>query len=216
MAKKDRQGRRKKRARYPTRDPDLGYYILVTNAENTEKYYFEGFRDSLPKDVQGKLVIKVMAKVGRKDIIEQCEEAVAQHPQFAIPWLIIDRDEEEAFDELIIKAERKGINVGWSNPCIETWLHCYFKTPTITDNSTQCITNFKKTFCDITNITYKKSDRGIYRHLFRHGDERKAIERAERRYLLSKKNSKNKQVTAYFGCTRVHKLVAEIRSKTNP
>lgn len=36
-----------------------------------------------------------------------------------IPWIVFDRDQVQGFDEIIAKAEREGIQVGWSNPCFE-------------------------------------------------------------------------------------------------
>lgn len=44
-----RAGRRKDRnQRVGKRVPELGYYLIVTDTEETEKNYFEGLRDSIP------------------------------------------------------------------------------------------------------------------------------------------------------------------------
>ena len=43
-----RAGKRKDRnARYATREPILGYYLIVTDTEETEKNYFEGAAPSI-------------------------------------------------------------------------------------------------------------------------------------------------------------------------
>ncbi len=185
MAKKDRTGKRKRRPRHPSRNLELGYYILVTDAKETEKNYFEGFRDSLPSHARGKLVIKVIVDTDIKDIVERCEEAYLEHPQCGIPWLIIDRDKVVGFDALVTKAEKRGISVGWSNPCIETWFHCYFENPIICDNSTTCIGKFKTIFHRKTGNTYEKASSDIYRHLSHYGDEKAAVSRAEQRLTSS-------------------------------
>ena len=40
--------RRDRNQRVGTRIPELGYYLIVTDTEETEKNYFEGLRDSIP------------------------------------------------------------------------------------------------------------------------------------------------------------------------
>ena len=59
MARADRNGKRKSRASFQTRVPDLGYYFIITDTEETETNYMYGLRDSLPKELQGRIVIKV-------------------------------------------------------------------------------------------------------------------------------------------------------------
>ena len=59
MARADRNGKRKSRETFRTRVPDLGYYFIVTDAKETEENYMYGLRDSLPKRLQGRIVIKV-------------------------------------------------------------------------------------------------------------------------------------------------------------
>lgn len=61
MAKKDRTGNRKTRdQRRNTRVPELGYYLIVTDTEGTESCYFDGLHSDLPKEIQDKLVVKVV------------------------------------------------------------------------------------------------------------------------------------------------------------
>ena len=55
-----RAGKRKDRnVRFATRNPVLGYYLIVTDAEETEKNYFEGLKNSIPSDIRDRIVIKV-------------------------------------------------------------------------------------------------------------------------------------------------------------
>ena len=61
MARKDRTGNRKTREqRAVRRIPEMGYYLVVTDTEATERCFFNGLHDSLPEDVKKKLVIKVV------------------------------------------------------------------------------------------------------------------------------------------------------------
>lgn len=50
MDKNVRKGaRRDRNQKWATRVPDLGYYLVVTDTQETEKNYFSGLRDSIPE-----------------------------------------------------------------------------------------------------------------------------------------------------------------------
>lgn len=63
MAKNNRVGKRKNRRQIEAVEPKLGHYSIVTDTDETEKNYFYGLRDSLPKEQQRNIVIKVSPKV---------------------------------------------------------------------------------------------------------------------------------------------------------
>lgn len=53
MAKKDRTGNRKIREqRKQFKDPELGYYLIVTDTEATERCFFNGLHQALPENVR--------------------------------------------------------------------------------------------------------------------------------------------------------------------
>ena len=109
MAKKDRTGNRKTRdQRKQFKVPELGYYLIVTDTEATERYFFKGLHQALPEDVRNKLVIKVVETKTRA-MIDKCLELTAYDAQYRIPWIVFDRDQVQGFDEIIKEAEDKGI-----------------------------------------------------------------------------------------------------------
>jgi len=56
MAKKDRTGNRKSREqRKQFKVPELGYYLIVTDIEATERCFFTGLHQALPEDIRNKL-----------------------------------------------------------------------------------------------------------------------------------------------------------------
>ncbi|RKW57394.1 MAG: RloB domain-containing protein, partial [Lachnospiraceae bacterium] len=121
-----RAGKRKSRnQRVGTRIPELGYYLIVTDTEETEKNYFEGLRDSIPKELKNRLIIKV-EKAKTVDLVEKALEFVSKDSQMRMPWIVFDRDEVKDFDKIIQDAERSGVMAGWSNPCFEIWMYAYF------------------------------------------------------------------------------------------
>lgn len=121
----DRSGKRKTREQLSKRRPELGYYFIVTDTKETEQNYMLGLRDSIPKELQGKLVIKV-CKAKTVDLVNEALNMASLQPQYGEPWIVFDRDQVKDFDKIIATALEKGINVGWSNPCIEIWFSTYF------------------------------------------------------------------------------------------
>ena len=86
MAKKDRTGNRKTRdQRKQFKVPELGYYLIVTDTEATERCFFKGLHQALPEDVRNKLVIKVVETKTRA-MIDKCLELTAYDAQYRIPW----------------------------------------------------------------------------------------------------------------------------------
>ena len=59
MGKSNRKGNRKRRENFPKRSPDLGYYFIVTDTAETEENYIRGFKESLPEELKGRIVVKV-------------------------------------------------------------------------------------------------------------------------------------------------------------
>lgn len=211
MAKADRNGNRKKRTSFQTRTPDLGYYFIVTDTRETEKQYMEGLRDSLPKEVQGRIVIKV-SKAKTDKLVEACKEQASMEPQYGEPWIVFDRDRVTHFDQIIKSAEREGVHVGWSNPCIEIWFDTYFGKIHGYQDSVTCCREFADTFQKKTGQTYKKSNKQIYALLNRFGNEDEAIRIAESRYEQYIKDG-IKKPSDMCPCTTVYQLVAEIQEK---
>lgn len=206
-----RRGARRRRELH-TRIPDLGYYIIITDTEETEACFFCGLRQHLPKKLQNRLVIKVeSASTGR--LLEQAEEVIAYNAQYRKPWIVFDRDKVPMFDQIISDALKRGIHVGWSNPCFEIWLYAYFGEMPFIDESTKCCRYFGNEFQNRVARPYKKADPHLYASLLKNGDEEKAIEFAASRIEQHKRDGK-KQPSEMCSATTVHVLVQEIREKT--
>ena len=126
MASFERNGNRKVRGQlFKRRIPELGYYFIVTDTKETEQNYMFGLRNSISPELQGKLVIKVV-KTKTKNLVEEALNLASLNPQYGEIWIIFDRDQVPDFDEIISEAISKGINIGWTNPCIEEWFSAYF------------------------------------------------------------------------------------------
>lgn len=212
MSHNERNGNRKSRERLVNRRiPNLGYYFIVTDTKETEQNYIYGLRDSIPKELQGRLVIKVV-KTKTKNLVEEAINLASLNPQYGETWIIFDRDLVQNFDEIICTAEENGIKVGWTNPCIEEWFCAYFGSmPTFRD-SVSCCTGFERLFEQVSNQKYVKSDPGIYEKLNRFGDEVVAIDIARKKYKTHIDNGIDIP-SEMCPCTTLHYLVDEIKSK---
>ncbi len=212
MAKKDRTGNRKTREqRKQFKVPELGYYLVVTDTEATERCFFTGLHQALPEEIRNKLIIKVV-ETKTRTMIDRCLELTAYEAQYRIPWIVFDRDQIQGFDEIIAEAERKGIQVGWSNPCFEIWLHAYFGSMPAMQDSWTCCSEFGRVYESKTGQKYSKADEQMYGKLCKAGDEGKAIRIAQQKLEQCIREGKTKP-SEMCPSTTVHELVGEIKNK---
>lgn len=182
MAKENRTGNRKSREqRRVMKSPELGYYLVVTDTKGTERCFFTGLQQSIPEALRNKLVIRVV-ETKTRSMIDKCIELTAYDAQYRIPCIVFDRDQVQGFDEIVAEAEKKGIRVGWSNPCFEIWMFAYFGAMPSIQNSWTCCTDFAKKFEDKTGQKYSKADEKMYAKICKAGDEEKAIQIAQQKY----------------------------------
>ena len=103
MAKKDRTGNRKSREqRKQFKVPELGYYLIVTDTEATERCYFTGLHQALPEDVRNKLVIKVV-ETKTRTMIDKCLELTAYDAQYRIRGLYLTETRCKGLTKLLQK-----------------------------------------------------------------------------------------------------------------
>ena len=207
-----RAGRRKDRNKcVGVRVPELGYYLIVTDTEETEKNYFEGLRDSMPVELKERLVIKV-EKAKTVELVKKALELIEQESQYRIPWIVFDRDQVKDFDGIIQMAEKSNIGAGWSNPCFEIWMYAYFGEMPAIIESYRCCDQFAEKFEKVTGQKYSKNDRNIYHKLVQYGDEEKAIRLADRYYKKCVEDGKMKP-SEMWPVSKVQLLVEEIQEK---
>lgn len=214
MARKDRTGNRKTRdQRLMRRIPEMGYYLVVTDTEATERCFFTVLHDSLPKDMRKKLTIKVV-ETKTKNLIQKCMEMTAYEAQYRIPWIVFDRDQVPNFDQIIRDAKKSGIHVGWSNPCFEIWMFTYFGNMPAIQESWTCCSKFGELYKSKTGQEYSKADSDMYKRLCEFGNEERALQIASQKYMQRLREGKSIP-SQMCPATTVHELVGEIRRKVN-
>lgn len=212
MAKKDRTGNRKMREqRKQFKVPELGYYLIVTDTEATERCFFTGLHQALAENVRNKLVIKVI-ETKTRTMIDKCLELTAYDAQYRIPWIVFDRDQVQGFDEIITEAICRGIQVGWSNPCFEIWMYAYFGSMPAIQDSWTCCSEFGRVYETKTGQKYSKADEQMYEKISKAGDEEKAIQIAKQKLEQCIREGKTRP-SEMCPCTTVQELVGEIKNK---
>lgn len=212
MSRRNRDGKRKsreQRAKYKV--PELGYYLIVTDTEATERCFFTGLHDSLDEKIKDRLIIRVV-ETKTRDMIDKCLELTAYEAQYRMPWIVFDRDQVKDFDKIIDEAKEKGIDIGWSNPCFEIWMYAYFGIMPVIYESWACCTEFGKMYVRKTGRKYNKADNKMYDRLCRNGNEQEAIRIAEQKFQQCFREGKKKP-SEMCPCTTVYELVREIRQK---
>lgn len=214
MARKDRMGNRKTRdQRSKRRVPEMGYYLVVTDTEATERCFFTGLHNSSPEEMKQKLVIKVV-ETDTQDLIQKCQELTAYDAQYRIPWIVFDRDQVVDFDQIVTRAEKAGIYAGWSNPCFEIWLFAYFGMMPVIQDSWTCCSKFAELYFRKNGHEYTKADKNVYMRLCEYGNEERALVIAEQKYQQCMRDGKTHPSTM-CPATRVYELVREIKSKVS-
>lgn len=211
MAKKDRTGNRKTRdQRKQFKTPELGYYLIVTDTEATERCFYQstsGNAERCKKQACNKVI-----ETKTRTMIDKCMELMAYDAQYRIPWIVFDRDQVQGFDDIIAEAVNKGIHVGWSNPCFEIWMYAYFGSMPAIQDSWTCCSDFGRVYENKTGQKYSKADEQMYGKLSKAGDEEKAIKIAQHKLEQCIREGKTKP-SEMCPCTTVHELVGEINGK---
>lgn len=190
---------------------DLGYYVIITDTDRTEKNYFEGFLEKVPSNLKDRITLKVI-KTSTKDLIKTAIAVRSEDAQYRKPCIIFDRDQVKNFDDIVQKAKELDIVCGWSNPCFEIFLMAYFgKMPSMI-NSVQCCQKFSEEFEKKTGQEYSKADNRLYEKMCKYGNEENAITISERRKMEFDKNGVT-IASEMQPCTMVYSLVREINDK---
>lgn len=212
MGREERRGKRKSREQSrKTRVPELGYYYIVTDTDQTEKNYLEGLRDFIPEELKGKIVIKV-TKSRTVDLVKTCKEGSSLYPQYCEPWIVFDRDQVKDFDGIIKNAEQSGIHAGWSNPCLEIWLYAYFGNMPNIQDSVSCCNKFSTEYEKRTGQKYDKAEKDLYKKLCEFGNEENAIKIAQQKRKQCVENGLTVP-SKMIPCTQLDELISVVKTK---
>lgn len=214
-----KQRKQRKERRHAFKQPRANSFLIVTEGEKTEPFYFEGLKHRIQERIGG--MIKVVpapdiqihgAGAGTARLLETADELVkkAKIPYQNI-WLVFDKDDFEDFDETIKSAEERGYHVAWSNPCFEYWLYLHFAYSDSALCREDWFQKLKESFVayDLSESGYQKNEENLYELLESVYGVETAIKNAKRRMADFKTGESPSKCDPG---TKVHVLVHELRS----
>jgi RloB-like protein len=221
MAKKEKldpkRFQRHAKKRVVGRRTPLRYYLIVTEGEKTEPYYFEGLKKQLPPNLIDLIEIDLEG-IGQNtlQIIEKARKLREERakktfiPPYSEVWAVFDRDSFPAqnFNNAINRADALNIHCGWSNEAFELWYLLHFQS---IENSMSL-----KQYQDFlerelskkmeTPFKYGKNTENMYDLLQKFGSQNKAIERAKK----LENSFDNREFATHNPCTTIYKFLEKI------
>lgn len=131
MAINNRKGRKHKRNE-GTKEVQPGNYLIVTEGTETEVNYFKNIKRIIESLFSNSIIVEKIdldvQGTGRSTKV-LVNEAIKKRSlkAYSDVWVVFDKDDNPDFDEAIALAEKKGLNVAWSNECFELWLLLHFQ-----------------------------------------------------------------------------------------
>jgi len=211
-AVKKRFAREEKKRAVATKTKRL-FFLIVCEGEQTEPNYFGQLSKSMPKgavDVQ--MEIEGAAR-NTNSLVEYAKSYLTRSSRsYDRVWVVFDKDDfsDANFHDAIQNAKNNGMKAAWTNEAFELWflLHFQYVNHNMSRKDYQNYLEREVERVTGKKYTYKKNDPTMHACLSAHGNQERAIEWA-------KKLEKTHTCTKYAihnPCTRVHKLVEELKN----
>lgn len=221
MAKKEKldpkKFQRQAKKRIVGRRTPLRYYLIVTEGEKTEPYYFEGLKRQLPPNLIDLIEIDLEG-IGQNtlQIIEKARKLREERakktflPPYSEVWAVFDRDSFPAqnFNNAINRARDLGIHCGWSNEAFELWYLLHFQLIENGMSRKQYQAFLERELSNRMEIPFKyqKNAQNMYELLQTYGNQKQAIKRAKQ----LEAHFDNREFATHNPCTTVYKFLEKI------
>lgn len=217
LFKKRRRERRTRRYEFKT--PRANSFLIVTEGERTEPFYFKGLKALIQQKVGGVVdivevpVIEVRGEgVGSGQLIKVAEK-LEKNAKIIYQniWIVFDKDDFPDFDIAIKEGASKGYHIAWSNQSFEYWLYLHFHYSDSALTRDEWSNKLKVIFRQkrIGDGCYRKNDEDIYNNVNICDGVAMAIKNANRRMKSYRPGIDIP--SEYDPGTMVHILVAELR-----
>ena len=198
------------------RDPKPNTYLIVTEGEKTEPYYFDGLKNYINgrygNSIDAEKPIIETSGEGRStsQLVLETSRIVKKSKRFyRHVWVIFDRDNNSDFDDAIQMAIQNGYKVGWSNQSFEYWIFLLFNfsdADLLQGEWTAKINElFKRQGIDPNG--YQKSDPRIFEIATQKGSLKAAVQYARK---IEARYSDRTPPSKCAPCTTVHHLIEEL------
>lgn len=216
LFKKRREARKKRSHEFKT--PKANSYLIVTEGECTEPYYFNGLKRRILESIGGTVEVLEVPEIhihGEGASTEKLIEITEEHVNkaniiFQNIWVIFDKDDFLDFDEAIKTGERKGYKIGWSNQSFEYWLFLHFNYSDSNLHRHEWNEKLDDLFKEygLSENGYQKNYEDLYDMLDSFGGVDTAIKNAKRRMS---EFAESDVPSEFAPGTTVHILVEELR-----
>lgn len=190
--------------------------LIVCEGAKTEPNYFKAF----DKGRRGFVIYDVETNGLGKNTTNVVEEALRlkDRNSYDRVWAVFDKDDfpDQKFNEAIMRGRQNGVEVAWSNEAFELWYLYHFQNITTGISRTQygemisAAVNRSSQYTSAKKYRYHKNALENYEIMTTYGDEKKAIQQAERRHL---EYGRNTRYATHNPCTTVYKLVRQLRGE---
>lgn len=218
LFKKRREDR--KQRQHETKMPKANSYLIVTEGERTEPYYFNGLKNLIAQKIGGTVNVVELPAIDIQGkgsstgkLIEITEQLVKEAKiLYQNVWIVFDKDDFEDFDQAIQDGLKKGYHVAWSNQSFEYWLYlhfCYNDSALHRDVWNEKLNEIFKQY-GLGDSTYQKNYEEIYNMVNQNNGVDIAIKHAKRR--MANFNPDKDKPSEYDPGTMVYKLIEELKS----
>lgn len=221
LFKKRREARKQRSVGEKT--PRANSFLIVTEGERTEPYYFRGLQKLIQERLGGTVdVVEVPlidihgAGCATKMLIEKTDEIVRKAKVFYQNiWVVFDKDSFEDFDDAIKEGQSKGYKIAWSNQSFEYWLFLHFEYSDAALDRVDWNKKLSELFrkYGLGDCEYLKNYENIYALVDTFDGINTAIKHAKRR--MAEFNEQLVKPSEFDPGTTVYLLVEELRSYLN-
>lgn len=218
LFRKRRQERKKRRHEYKT--PKANSFLIVTEGEKTEPFYFKGIQKHIIESVGGMVdvvevpVIDIYGEgTSTQKLIETAERIVKEAKiMYQNVWVVFDKDDYKDFDQAIKEGRGKDYKIAWSNQSFEYWLYLHFFYSDSALHRTRWAEKLDEIFdqYQLGDGHYRKNYENIYDLVDSFDGVNTAIKNAKRR-MDSFRDGVDRP-SEYDPGTTVHMLVQELKA----
>lgn len=215
---KKRRADRKQR-KYEYKQPKVNSFLIVTEGEKTEPFYFRGIKRLIEEKIGGTVnvvevpVIDIKGQgCSTKSLIKKTDEIVSKAKiLYQNIWVVFDKDDFEDFDNAIYEGIGRGYNIAWSNESFEYWLYLHFNYSDVALNRHDWNAKLDEIFY-LNNLgegRYKKNYENLYNLVDSFDGVNMAIKNAK--YRMADFDEEKQKPSEYNPGTTVYKLVEKLK-----
>lgn len=216
LFKKRREDRKKRRHEFKT--PKANSFLIVTEGERTEPFYFKGIQKLIKEKIGGAVdvvespVIDIQGEgCSTGKLIETTDRIVKDAKVlYQNIWVVFDKDDFPDFNQAIEVGKSRGYKVAWSNQSFEYWLFLHFQYSDSALHRDEWCSKLDEIFAqyDLGNGKYEKNYTDIYDMVNQFDGVNTAIKHAKRR--MNEYDESGIKPSDYDPGTTVYQLVEEL------